>query len=404
MHIQTATHWLPKRGSAAGEYEDAFWPPSVRAESQLFRCAVADGATEASFSRQWARSLTEAWCHNRLAGETFLDDLAVLQTDWRRLFGDKVSQLSWYAEQKAQQGAFSSLIGLVVHEAPHPEASHGWEAIAIGDSNLFQVGDDELVAAFPLTRAEQFTSSPYLVSSNPGTASPELLRHVALTSGELEANDTFYLMTDALACWFAGCVERGDRPWQRLDALPDGEGADAAFRDFVTRLREQEDLHNDDVTLLRLCVDGEPLAKKARPTPAGAVAAATSPAHVPWQVELATTPVAPTPTSSTGPVELEELTELDAISDDEIKSRSKSTVTPLAAAPTETAVADQQTDEGSLEQDEPADLDGQDSPPEHGGDLDEPAPRDEDEGEGQSGGEDSRATDSEPAPGERPED
>ena len=78
--------------------------------------------------------------------------------------------------------------------------------------------------------------------------------------------------------------------------------------------------------------------------------------------------------------------------------------TSSAAAPTETAVADQQTDEGSLEQDEPADLDGQDSPPEHGGDLDEPAPRDEDEGEGQSGGEDSRATDSEPAPGERPED
>lgn len=279
MRVLAQSFWLPKRGNAPEEYEDAFAPERAHLDTDDFRCAVADGATEASFSGQWARALADAWEDGRLGFETFVEDVAALQEDWALDFASQGQGrgLSWYAEQKASYGAFSSLVGLVLRPAAELSEVFWWDALAVGDSNLIQVRDGELVAAFPLTRAAEFDCGPFLISSNAGTAGNDLARHVAVAQGELQGGDSLYLMSDALACWFLGACERGERPWELLDALPMERGRSAPFAALVGGLRDRGELHNDDVTLLRVVLETAAV-QDAVPAGAGAVGGADAPA------------------------------------------------------------------------------------------------------------------------------
>ena len=55
---------VPKRGNQEHENEDAFWPPPCLLwtyNESGFRCAVADGATTAAFSGEWAQQLVRAF-------------------------------------------------------------------------------------------------------------------------------------------------------------------------------------------------------------------------------------------------------------------------------------------------------------------------------------------------------
>lgn len=103
MRVTTQTFWLPKAGNADAEYEDAFWPAEGSAAQPLqgFRCAVGDGATETSFSGNWARLLTRRWCEE--ANRTgFLESLPSLQQEWERQI--EPVPMAWYAEEKARAG------------------------------------------------------------------------------------------------------------------------------------------------------------------------------------------------------------------------------------------------------------------------------------------------------------
>ena len=59
MRLFYEAMWIQKAGSPEEEYEDAFWPRrSVSGESrQKETFAIADGATESSFSGVWAKQL-----------------------------------------------------------------------------------------------------------------------------------------------------------------------------------------------------------------------------------------------------------------------------------------------------------------------------------------------------------
>ena len=76
--------------------------------------------------------------------------------------------------------------------------------------------------------------------------------HVEILSGTWRPKDAFYLATDAIAQWLLSEHEAGRSPWQTLFDL----GSDAQvlpFADWVTGLRSEQGLHNDDTTLL--CVE-----------------------------------------------------------------------------------------------------------------------------------------------------
>lgn len=253
MRVTTQTFWLPKAGNADAEYEDAFWPAEAAADVPLngFRCAVADGATETSFSGAWAELLTRRWCEEDGDLAQFLASVPALREQW----GGQIEsvEMAWYAEEKARAGAFSSLLGLTLADAlPDDGWPARWEAVAVGDSCLFQLTQDRVVA-FPLRRAADFNNSPYLLSTV-SQSIEDVSEHLSILGGRCVAGDVFYLMTDALACWFLRLLEEGDPAGEFIGDIR----AQKHFADFVRQWRNESDgdgrpyLRNDDVTLYRL--------------------------------------------------------------------------------------------------------------------------------------------------------
>jgi hypothetical protein len=248
--------WTPKAGNTPAEYEDAFWPRRDCLEAAgTVKLAVADGATETSFSGLWARLLVSLYGRGRLSGEAAADELGKIRRVWRRAVGQK--PLPWYAEEKLRSGAFSSLAGLTLFPAEKGAAIAGdWQAAAIGDSCVVQARGIGLVCSFPFLHSEEFNSRPRLVSSLDSDDSDELAANTI--SGSWRSGDAFYLMTDALACWCLRGVESSEPVFERLNAPQ----TQADFEMLISELRSTNDdegkplLKNDDVTLVR-CIAGE---------------------------------------------------------------------------------------------------------------------------------------------------
>lgn len=246
MHVLAQVHSLPKRGNTPEEYEDAYWPlQPVNESAEEFRFAVADGATETSFSGTWAGLLVEAYCAGRFSEADRATTLIALQAKWLEQVGG--TPLPWYAEEKLQSGAFSSLLGLTIRNASSVDnaADVTWDAMAVGDSCLFQVRNDELIATFPLNHSDDFNSRPVLLSSN-AINNGEIADHVLFREGSVEAGDVLYLMTDALACWFLKAFEQGQKPWKIKRSSPE------KFERWISKLRKDKLIRNDDVTMIRV--------------------------------------------------------------------------------------------------------------------------------------------------------
>ena len=245
--------WLPKAGNTPAEYEDAFWPRHYCLDSSgPVRLAVADGATETSFSGLWARLLVAAYGRGRLTVDENEPALRRIRRIWKRAVGQK--PLPWYAEEKLRSGAFSSLLGVTLLPPESPAAAAGeWQATAIGDSCLLQVRGGEHIRSFPFSHADEFNSRPRLISSLEGD-DPDFAANSV--SGPWQAGDTFYLMTDALACWALRGVESNERVLDRLSKLE----TQSDFETLIAELRSTNDadgkpsLKNDDVTLIRCAV------------------------------------------------------------------------------------------------------------------------------------------------------
>jgi len=253
MEIYSDVFWTPKAGNSAKEYEDAFYPTkSLRLDGKNgFVCAVADGATETSFSGEWARILTEAYCRREIRDSTTNRSLGELRQKWRS--ATERTQPPWYAEQKAANGAFAALLGLTIHR----DKTRHWDALAVGDCCLFQIRNGRCVVAFPITDPDAFNNGPYLLSSNEAH-NVDLRAHIYTERGEWEPEDVFYLASDALAAWFLRSALDGTEPWRVLSDLGT-EGEQQSFDDFINSLREAGTLKNDDVTLLRLsCFEKAP--------------------------------------------------------------------------------------------------------------------------------------------------
>jgi hypothetical protein len=226
--------WLPKRGNQAEEYEDAF-----AGDGETGRFAVADGASEASFAALWARLLVTGFVQETPSRASWLQPL-------RERWAAEVDSLPlpWYGEVKRKDGAFATLLVLIVKKGGD-EASGSWRAQAIGDTCLFQTRNNQLVKAFPLTRSADFGTCPDLLGSRP---SPIGLPRK--TRGKWRTRDRFYMMTDALAQWFLAQNEANKKPWQAIDKILAEDETKIAFAAWIEDLRDHGGLRNDDITLL----------------------------------------------------------------------------------------------------------------------------------------------------------
>jgi hypothetical protein len=186
--------------------------------------------------------------------------LQPLQDAWSS--GIPWDTLPWFATQKAQDGACTTLLALEFTQNEEADgeiklsrwqrmmgvkkpAMFGWRAEAIGDSCLFQIRDNELILSFPLERPVEFTHSPVLITTNPGQ-NKIVYEHLKVHDGDCQPGDLFFLMTDALAKWFLQRDVAGERPWQLLRTFDD----DVLFKQFVIQQRDEGRIENDDTTLM----------------------------------------------------------------------------------------------------------------------------------------------------------
>jgi hypothetical protein len=235
IHITCRMLWLPKDGNSEEEYEDAAAPTeAIDGEFETFRCAVADGATETSFSRSWANLLV-----NGFREEQERDHLRAL---WQAEI--PTEDLPWYAEEKASNGAFAALAGLTLL------GDGTWQAEAVGDSCIIQARDDEMLTAFPLEKPDQFNNRPALLCSKTDSSEPPTSKQ----NGNWQAGDRFLLLTDAMARWLLAAECENEEGIKTLWHLEN----DDEFHTFVREQRALLDaegrpkLHNDDLTLLLL--------------------------------------------------------------------------------------------------------------------------------------------------------
>ncbi len=242
---------LPRQGYALEECQDA-----SAGDAERGRFAIADGAAESPYSALWARLLVEEFVRQSERRPQWANWLPSLQQRW----ADQVSRpvdprlwnadsvdpgVPWYLEPGLLQGAFATFLGLVVEDAT-------WDALAVGDSCLFQVREDRLRRAFPIDRAADFSNAPWLVGSR---TSPGEVPHKkgVVGRGDCQPRDQFWLMTDALAQWFLVQVEEGGKPWLALEPLlnaPTQDDAQKPFAAWIEDLRTARQLRNDDVALL----------------------------------------------------------------------------------------------------------------------------------------------------------
>ncbi|MCB0827108.1 MAG: protein phosphatase 2C domain-containing protein [Armatimonadetes bacterium] len=259
MRILVEGLWLPKAGHSEGEYEDALSHRKTQGKltKKAPRFAVADGATESSFSGVWARLLVNSNSRAPLNPANVRQRVEGLGRKW---FKEATARpLPWYAERKIQQGAFSTFLGLSLENDVSATGRGTWTAFAIGDSCLFQVRDTELVTCFPIGQADQFGYHPLLLSSIPQRNDGvwEKLSELEKT-GVWLPGDTFFLMTDALAQWFLVRAEQENQPWLTLKQFI-GQSALPLFSDqfekWVNEMRDAKEMRNDDVTLLTITIE-----------------------------------------------------------------------------------------------------------------------------------------------------
>ena len=221
----------PKHGNEPEENEDQYkiTPPQHGVHAEV---ALSDGATEASFTRDWAKSL--------------------VNTSWKSLFNKSPRghfgqqfftstnsvKLPWYAKEKARAGAFATFLGVRVN------FSHGnfyWSAVACGDTCVMHVSGGRLQKSFPLANPEEFGNRPWLVSSNVGAPLPTLS---LISRQACKPGDVLLLVTDALAAWILQDQE------QRLTKIMECR-SDESFKTLLSSERVASTLKNDDATALR---------------------------------------------------------------------------------------------------------------------------------------------------------
>jgi protein phosphatase 2C-like protein len=230
---------LPKLGHEPSECEDA-----IAVDTQNWRFAVADGATEAFDARNWAQRLAQNWVQNQSAStlEEFREWVTAegreLRDSWNGL------SLSWYSEEKARTGSFAALVGV---ELDLKTDEPSWKAIALGDACLLHCRQETLLKSLPLCCSESFSSAPVLVPSD-STMYEACMKSVVIDTGICESGDVLLLLSDGVASW---TLER----FEKQEFTPSdffGTKEDDELKEFFDEERLAGRMRNDDIAVLRI--------------------------------------------------------------------------------------------------------------------------------------------------------
>lgn len=236
---------LPKFGNSADENEDNILEPSkseVETET-LVKFAISDGATESSFSKEWSDLLVSAYKDKPFEKTYLPETIKTISKTWQSMA--TAIDLPWYAQQKAEKGAFATFLGLTINRE-----TSSFEVIAVGDCTLFQIRNNEIVFSFPVTSVEDFNNTPNLIASN-NDYQTDLEKNVIYDSGTIQEKDILLLATDAMAVWVLKQKNRSEKVRKLL--IEQFEKQDEQnFEEWLNKQRKTNKIKNDDVTLLMI--------------------------------------------------------------------------------------------------------------------------------------------------------
>ncbi|MCE9563860.1 MAG: hypothetical protein K8U57_17600 [Planctomycetes bacterium] len=286
VRIRSIEFSIPKRGKTEAENDDRY-----AVDLDQARFAIADGATESSFSGPWAGLLVRRFMEDTsiVKGSAWGEWLSPIQKTW--LESVEKQEIPWYAEEKVARGAHAAFLGLVIR------SDGTWRAIAVGDCCLFQFRNKLPRQWFPFRQLNEFPLRPWLLGSRSkaneitgtdreflsdkvlapwlgesleGPTNPDKPRRPDWKYG-----DEFILATDALSKWFVNQIAER---WGTVDPpeIPIPRNAQE-FVDFVNELREKKEIESDDVTMIRVTLKKP---KEPAPQPAEEVLPMAEEVHV----------------------------------------------------------------------------------------------------------------------------
>jgi serine/threonine protein phosphatase PrpC len=236
---------LPKLGNLAAENEDNILKPSDSEikSNALARFAISDGATDASFSKEWSELLVSAYKDKSFDKIHLPETIKTISKTWQSSVD--IIKLPWYAQQKAENGAFATFLGLTINREENV-----FDIVAIGDCTLFQIRNGDLVFSFPVTSVEDFNNTPNLIASNEKYQT-DFENKVVYHNGNIRPNDIIILATDALAVWILKQKHRNKKI--RKNLIEQFEKHDEkTFEEWLNKKRATNRIKNDDVTLLMI--------------------------------------------------------------------------------------------------------------------------------------------------------
>jgi len=233
-----------KLGEYQSDCQDAL---AFDAEKGLF--AVADGATESFYAREWARLLAEGWVRAKASGSF---DQAVWLCEAQKAWGNAINRIAdegrgnifFVNSVNGLKQAFSTFLGIECKAVPRDPRRLQVEVTARGDSCLLHFVGNEFKESYPLKRAAEFTNNPNAISSREAVKNDEV-RHTQLTLGE---GDRLILATDAFAKLLLRSVETGTVAVAKFFELKNR----GAAVEFIAQARSSHDLENDDIALIVL--------------------------------------------------------------------------------------------------------------------------------------------------------
>lgn len=213
---------VPKLGNTDDQNEDAF---ALNQERLCY--AVADGATESLYSREWAQILVKHFVKSDGEIASFLE---AARQEWAGL----EKPVPWYGEATLQKGSHATLMGLQLF----PNGI--WKATCVGDCYLL-VHQKPNWTFHPSMEAH--TNRPALISTQPNEAiSPQEF------TGNYQTGDRFYLMTDSLAEY----VHSFKPTYAKQLAELTTEGNFATLLNQARQPRVNPRCRDDDLTLVKV--------------------------------------------------------------------------------------------------------------------------------------------------------
>lgn len=208
--------------------------------------AISDGVSKSFFPDIWAELLVENFIHS--VDRVDLSDFysyKILQNEWVKRVGKIVVKpdQKYFVKNFFIEGrsAAATFVGLHFFKE---ENILKWEAVALGDSFLFFVPDNDnnQILYFSSKEDLYFNNFPdFFDSRNVNNKGKIKQKKNELKKG------TFYLMTDALAEWFIINTDKAINIINQWQTQND-------FEDSIKKMR-MENLNNDDSTILKIVVE-----------------------------------------------------------------------------------------------------------------------------------------------------